>query len=341
MSDMKSTTKRIKALTLQAGFDRVGIAPAGPYPEAAHFEEWLRRGYHGEMTYLEKTPERRADVRVLRQWCKSVIVATVGYHTDHPLSLDVPDDPERGWISRYAWGRDYHAVIEKRLKGLVRSLDNELEAPGQFRYYVDHGPVLERVVARHAGLGWIGKNTLLIHPQHGSWFFLAVILTDLELEPDGLVADHCGSCTRCIDACPTDAFVQPYVLDATRCISYLTIEQKAAIEASDREEVGFHLFGCDICQDVCPWNGFATPTDDPAFQPREGLVHPRLSSLADLDEDEFRSRFSKNPVKRRKYAGLMSNVESAQSRVGEGNIPAVDSARALRTRKMSPDPTGG
>lgn len=311
MFEKEHRTEKVKSLALDAGFDRVGVAGAGPFPYAEYFSQWLSQGYHGEMHYLARDPERRSHVGNVRDWVRSVIVCAVDYHTDYPLSTEVNATSNRGWISRYAWGDDYHDVIERRLKAFVSTMEDDPEVGGQHRYYVDHGPVLEKVVAMNAGMGWMGKNTLVIDPQKGSFFFLAVILTDLELEPDGVVADHCGSCTRCLDACPTDAFPEPYVLDATRCISYLTIETKGDIPEELREGVGHHVFGCDICQDVCPWNRKATPIDDPAFLPREGLVHPSLDEFVAMDEESFRQRFRKSPVKRRKREGFQWNVRVA------------------------------
>ena len=318
MHDAAKRSNIIKTLGISTGFSRVGIAGPGPYPEASRLEEWLARGYHGDMAWLARQPERRASVQAVKEWTRSVVALALDYDTDHPRSKDVPDDPERGWISRFAWGRDYHDVIEARLRGLVQRLDAEPLTRGRYHWYVDTGPVLERIVGVHAGLGWQGKNTLLIHPRAGSFFFLAVVLTDLELEPDGPIANRCGSCTRCLDACPTRAFPEPTVLDARRCVSYLTIESKGEVPGELRAGVGRHVFGCDLCQDVCPWNRKAPVTDDPAFLPREGLVHPQLSKLAALGEQAFRERFRRSPIKRRKFGGFMSNVRNAATRRTSG-----------------------
>lgn len=312
MDTPRHVADRVRSLALREGFSRCGFASTGPFEETAHFFQWIRDGFHGEMEYLARDPERRADVTQVRDWTRSVIMLALDYHTDHPLSTEVPEEEGRGWISRYAWGRDYHAVIEKRLKRLVAGLEKDPLIPSKrFRFYVDHGPVLEKVVGHHAGLGWIGKNTLLIDPDHGSFFFLAAILTDLELPEDGPVTDHCGACTRCIDVCPTDALVEPFVLDARRCISYLTIEQSGAIPEDHREGVGRHVFGCDLCQDVCPWNAAPALSLVPEFEPREGLLHPDLKALHALDAEGFRKTFSVSPVKRRKHAGFQMNLESA------------------------------
>ena len=316
MAGSEEQTRRVKELALAAGFSRVGVAPVGPLPDGPRFLEWLRRGLHGEMDYLAREPERRLDPRGARAFGRSVIALALDYHTDHPLSTEVPVDPARGWISRYAWGRDYHYVALKRLKVLEASLNARPDTRGQHHWYVDTGPLLEKALAARAGLGWIGKNTLLIHPKAGSFSFLAFLVSTLELVPDEPLPELCGTCTRCLDACPTAAFEGPWVLDARRCISYLTIEQPGDIPRELRGGVGRHVFGCDVCQDVCPWNRKAPTSGDPDFAPREGLFHPRLVELAGLTEDDFRVLFSRSPVKRRGHEGLKMNVRSA---MGEGD----------------------
>ncbi|GMV39698.1 MAG: epoxyqueuosine reductase [Myxococcales bacterium] len=318
MCSPEARTALVKSLALEAGFSRVGIAPVGPLAAGPRFVEWLRRGYQGEMDYMEREPERRADPRGARGWARSAIALALDYHTDHPLSVDVPDDRDRGWISRYAWGRDYHYVALKRLRALESTLNAHAETRGRHHWYVDTGPLLEKPLAALAGLGWQGKNTLLIHPKAGSWFFLAFLLSDLELVPDAPMPDLCGTCTRCLDACPTAAFPEPGVLDARRCISYLTIEQEGDIPAEHRGGVGRHVFGCDICQDVCPWNRKAPTVDEPDFEPRPGMFHPRLDALLALDEEGFRDAFTRSPVKRRKAAGLRMSVASAMRRSEHG-----------------------
>jgi epoxyqueuosine reductase len=288
----------VKDSGLEVGFDDVGIAGPGPYPEMAQFDDWLDRGYHGRMGYMEKNRARRSDPSLTVPDAKSVIVVALDYNTSHPLSTEVSPDPERGWISRYAWGDDYHDVIESMLRPWCERLATQ--APSHtFRPYVDHGPVLEKVFARYAGLGWMGKHTNLIHPGRGSWFFLAVIITDLELAVDEPIPDHCGTCTACLDACPTQAFPQPYVLDARRCISYLTIELKDDVPDEFRSTLGQQVFGCDICQDVCPWNRKPEAPGRAEFEPREGAYRPNLKELETLDIDTFRERFRRSPVKRR------------------------------------------
>jgi len=298
----------VKAIGLDLGFSDVGIAPPGPFDDMNHFERWLDNGYHGEMGYLERARQRRLVPESSLAGVQNVIVAALDYNSDYPLSTEVVRDPERGWISRYAWGDDYHIVIEKMLDAWCERLKANWPE-NHFRRYVDHGPVLEKAYARYAGIGWMGKHTNIIHPERGSWFFLAVILTDLELVADTPLPDRCGSCTACLDACPTNAFVQPYVLDATRCISYLTIESKSEIPSEFHEDMEQNIFGCDICQDVCPWNKKPIATNHPAFVPRAGAFQPKLDELAQMDVETFRERFRRSPVKRRKLDGLKHNVQ--------------------------------
>ncbi|OFV92698.1 MAG: tRNA epoxyqueuosine(34) reductase QueG, partial [Acidobacteria bacterium RIFCSPLOWO2_02_FULL_61_28] len=271
------------------GFDLCGIAPASlPAHDREQYLWWLQEGFHGEMKYMER--RERQDLRLLLPSVRSVICAAMVYNSPHPLSIECHDagrgqDADRGWISRYAWGDDYHLVLQERLQRLLDELQAAVGSPFEAKIYVDTGPVLERALAQAAGLGWIAKNTCLIHPKAGSWFLVGEILTSLELEPDQPVPDLCGTCTRCIDACPTGAIVKPYVLDATRCISYFTIELKGSIPEEFRPAMGRHVFGCDICQDVCPWNRKAPVTQLLAFQPRS-----------------FRSAESPNPSRARERA---------------------------------------
>ncbi|MFQ5677021.1 MAG: tRNA epoxyqueuosine(34) reductase QueG, partial [bacterium] len=230
----------------------------------------------------------------------------------------------RGWISRYAWGDDYHDVIQKKLFELVSFIKDE--TPGEFvgRLYVDTGPVVDRVYAKYAGIGWFGKNTCIINQEKGSWFFLGEIITNLELDYDAPVPDRCGTCNRCLEACPTDAILEPYVLDSRLCISYLTIELREEIPVELREPLGNHLFGCDICQDVCPWNGKAEKTNEAAFQARTGLVNPDLREMAKLTLEEFRKLFSKSPVKRARHNGFLRNVAVAMGNSeDEGLLPLL------------------
>jgi epoxyqueuosine reductase len=306
---------RARALAREAGFDLAGVASAEAPGPLAFFPEWIARGHAGEMGYLTAQRDRRADVRAAFPWARSLVCVGVQYDTPQPYSTDV-DGKGDGWIARYAWGDDYHDVVKARLEALRTQLKAEL-GPMESRVYVDTGPIVERAYAAAAGLGAWGKNTCLLHPEHGSWFFLGEVVTDLDLEPDAPRADMCGSCTACLDACPTGALVAPYELDARRCISYLTIEVKGAIPEERRAGMGRHVFGCDICQDVCPWNQRRRETGGEAFAPREGLVAPDLEALASLDDERFRERFRGSPVKRAKRRGLLRNVCVALGNSGD------------------------
>ncbi len=313
---------QIKAAAHQAGFELAGIAPLRKHQELNDFTEWVAAGRAGEMKYLETRGEdgelKRASPETTFPWARSVIVCAINYNTAHPYSTDV-HDPQRGWISRYAWSReDYHDAVLRKLHEVETKLgeivpDTKLTT----RCYVDTGPLVERVFAKYAGVGWIGKNTCLINQKIGSWLFLGVILTSLELAPDLPAPDRCGSCTRCIDACPTDAIIAPYQLDSNRCISYLTIEKRGEIPEEIRAGIGHEVYGCDICQDVCPWNRKAPVTTTEEFQPREGLVNPALAWLAEMSEEEFREKFRGSPIKRAKRSGLRRNAVIAMGNSGE------------------------
>ncbi len=311
-----------------AGFDLAGVAAVREedFPELEAFTEWIDAGHAGEMKYLEKRAEngelRRASLRNAAPWVKSVIVCALNYNTDKPYSTNAKDRT-RGWISRYAWGtKDYHDALMPRLRQVEAAIKSATAGQGQevqVRSYVDTGPVVERVYAKYAGVGWIGKNTCIIHEKLGSWFFLGVILTSLELAADLPAADRCGSCTRCIDACPTEAIIAPGKLDARRCIAYLTIEKRGEIPEDLRGEIGQHVFGCDICQDVCPWNnksGNAPATSLSEFQPQAATFHPDLKTLAQMDIETYRKAFRGSPVKRTKYSGLRRNVAIAMGNSG-------------------------
>ncbi len=304
------TSERVKQLALEAGFDLVGVAGAEAPAHLGFFAQWVARGYAGEMGYLSGQVERRSDLRAAFPWARSVVCVGVQYDTPHAYSTEARAG--RGWISRYAWGDDYHDVLLSLLERLLGRLREELGA-FQARAYVDTGPIVERAFAAAAGLGAWGKNTCLLHPEHGSWFFLGVLVTELDLAPDTPRADLCGTCTACLDACPTGAFPAPYVLDATRCISYLTIELKGAIPEGLRTGVGTHVFGCDICQDVCPWNRRRRRHGGAAFEPRPGALGPDLGELAEtaLDPAAFAARFRRSPVKRAKRRGLLRNLAGA------------------------------
>jgi epoxyqueuosine reductase len=321
-AQISETTALVKRAAEDAGFDVCGIAPATDAPELQRFPEWIAAGHAGEMKYLEARDEqgdlKRASLARVAPWARSVIVCAINYNTAHPYSTQV-HDPSRGWISRYAWSReDYHDAALRRLRQVERSLWGGHSCPPTLttRSYVDTGPIVERVCAKYAGVGWIGKNTCLINQKKGSWLFLGVILTSLELVPDLPAPDRCGTCTRCIDACPTDAFLGPYQLDANKCIAYLTIEKRGTISEDLRAEMGHHVFGCDICQDVCPWNRKAPASAAPEFQPRPGLVNPALAWLAEMSEEDFRQTFSGSPIRRTKRSGLRRNAAIAMGNSG-------------------------
>jgi epoxyqueuosine reductase len=326
-------TNVITEAATDAGFDLVGIAPVDDAPELEYFPRWIAEGHAGEMKYLEARDEqgrlKRASLAHSAPWARSVVVCAINYNTAQPYSTEVSDDStgeKRGWISRYAWGRqDYHNSVMPRLRQVETALRNVCGSGDLItRCYVDTGPIIERVVAKYAGIGWIGKNTCLINQKKGSWLFLGVILTSLAFEPDhgfGVPApDRCGSCTRCIDACPTDALIAPYQLDSNRCIAYLTIEKRGAIPENLRSGMGRHVFGCDICQDVCPWNGKAPATNAAEFQPRPELVNPGLDWLAGIRAEEFNAAFRGSPVRRAKRAGLRRNAVIAMGNSGDRNF---------------------
>jgi epoxyqueuosine reductase len=298
-----SQTASIKEKAKELGFQICGIAPVGPSPEALFYPQWLDQGYAGQMGYLTRQKEARLNPASILADARSVVVCAVNYNTDRPLTTW---DRTRAWVSRYAWGRDYHDTLQHRLAELAQWIQTHLG--GDVRAYVDTGPLLERVFAKYAGVGWFGKNTCIIHEKIGSWLFLGCILTNVELEPDTPVPDRCGTCTRCIDACPTHAIIEPYVLDSRRCISYLTIELRGDIPEELRDGVGHHLFGCDICQDVCPWNRRAPKTDRAEFQPKAGLFWPEVERLLDLQEDEWRVMIQGTAMKRARVKGLLRNL---------------------------------
>jgi epoxyqueuosine reductase len=318
--------------TQALGFSLCGVAPLECFPEHAEFETWLERGCGGAMGYLAN-PKRRNPAQVL-VGARSVIVCALNYNTAHPYSGEAAATEKgggpRGWISRYAWGRDYHEVLWERLNALAEALKERFPEPHESRAYADTGPIAERLFAKYAGLGWLGKNTLLLNAEMGSWFFLGVILTTLELSPslarhEMPPADLCGKCRQCLDACPTGALVEPHVMDARRCISYLTIELRGSVPEEFREAIGNNVYGCDICQDVCPHNRQAPLTMVPDFEPREfslgeSLLQPRLEWLASLSEDEFREEFRGSAMKRTKWRGLVRNacIALGNSKVRQG-----------------------
>jgi epoxyqueuosine reductase len=301
---------QIKAKARSLGFDLCGIAPATDHPELKFFREWLDRGYGGTMTYLHRSARKRADARRVVPSAQSVIVTGTLYNTDRPYSTEIADRG-RAQIARYAWGDDYHDVIGARMESLLTWMRSEIPEPFEARAYVDTGPVQERVYAQHAGIGWIGKNSCVINPEIGSWIFLATIICSLPLEVDAPALDQCGSCTLCIEACPTQAIVAPGVLDSTRCISYLTIELKGNMPAERHGGIGSHVYGCDVCQEVCPWNAAAPQSADPAWQPRAAWDRVDLLTLARRTDEDLLAALQGSPMDRARVRGLRRNIAVA------------------------------
>jgi epoxyqueuosine reductase len=344
-------TAWVMAQARALGMDLCGVAPAEDFPELEQVGEWLTRGYAGEMRYLHDA--RRRSPAAALDGARSIVVCALNYNTTQPYSMEQAPESARGWISRYAWGDDYHEVLGEKLEKLHAAMCQQFGNGFAARAYVDTGPVAERVAAKYAGLGWLAKNTCLINEQLGSWLFLGVILTTLELAPslardEAPPPDLCGNCRLCIDACPTEAIVEPYVLDARRCISYLTIELRGSIPEEFRAPMGRMVFGCDICQDVCPWNRKAPATSELRFQPREtenrkaknenrtedsrgSLFAPELEWLAALSEAEFRKVFRGSAVKRTKWRGLLRNACIAL-----GNAAARTDCDASWRRRVLP-----
>ena len=326
---MLALTQQIHARANDLGFELVGITPAAQSETIARYRQWIENGYAGKMGYLERHLPLKVDVRQLLAEAKSVISLAMNYYTlDPPKAL--ADDLAHGQISRYAWGDDYHDVIRQRLSELVDFIKKTAETELKTRVCVDTAPIIEREYAQKAGIGWIGKNTNLIHWRSGSWYFLAEVLINIDLESDTApLRGSCGTCTRCIEACPTDAIIEPNLLDSRLCISYLTIELKERIPKALRPKIGNLIFGCDICQEVCPWNSKAVPTDEPAFQPRDGNLTPKLLSLIGMTQQEFSRRFKGSPIKRTKRRGFLRNVLVAIGNWGEPRaVPALKDALA-------------
>jgi len=300
------TSDSIKQHAHALGFDLCGIAPAGAFPELKFLREWIDRGYAGTMGYLSRTADRRADVRKVMPSARSVIMTGTIYNLDRPYSTQ-ETDADCAKVARYAWADDYHEVLGRRLQALTRWMHEQQVEPFETREYVDTGPVQERVYAQYAGLGWIGKNTCLINPRAGSWVLLAEILCSLPLAPDEPGLDQCGTCTLCLEACPTQAFVEPRVLDATKCISYLTIEYRGRLADDQRAAIGNHAFGCDICQEVCPWN--AVPAHANQHWPsRLRLADLRTSELSGLSDAEVAELIEGTPIMRAGVKGLRRNM---------------------------------
>ena len=340
MIPIKDLRERINTKAQQLGFILAGVTTPEPPPHYSTFETWLKQARHGVMGYLatERSRTRRADPRQIMPECKSILVLATPYSSPlHPpiSARQIHDANEKlstemrgregGQIASYAWGADYHDVLPARMKELVQFIEAHVGYPVKSRWYTDTGPILERDLAQRAGIGWIGKNTCLINPKHGSYFLLSEILLDLALEPDPpFVTDHCGTCRRCIEACPTDCILPDRTLDATRCISYLTIELKDDIPIDLRDKIGNWVFGCDVCQVVCPWNRFAGE-GDAAFGEQDP-VHS-LSEELSITPQEFNERFKGSPVKRAKRRGFLRNVAVALGNTGERHeLPVLQRA---------------
>ena len=322
-------TQRIKEKALDLGFDRVGIAPVEDVPDEKLLT-WLKRDYHGEMQYMARGVDKRLDPSLILEGARTVLSVALNYHHSYTLPYH---DPASGVVSRYASGDDYHEVLGHKLKALMQAIE-ELCPGAAGRIYVDTGPVMDKHWAARSGIGWIGKNANLIAGKKlGSWFFIGEILLNRELDPDAPGRDHCGSCRRCLDECQTEAIVEPYVVDSRRCISYLTIEVKQDIPEELRHGNGNLIFGCDICQDVCPWNRRVAESREPSFAPREALRRPLLKELAGLSENDFQSLFRKSPVKRAGWRGLMRNTAVAM-----GNSRSEEFVPELIQLLNGPDP---
>lgn len=305
MNSIEKNTAIIKQKAKELGFFFCGISKADFLEEdARHLEAYLKNNYQGNMSYLENHYDKRLDPRLLVDNAKSVVSLLMNYSPEESQSEESPVK-----ISKYAYGEDYHFIIKDKLKEFFQFIQDEIGEVGG-RVFVDSAPVLDKAWAKKSGLGWVGKNANLIHPKHGSFFFIAELILDLDLTPDGPIKDYCGTCTKCIDACPTGAIVEPYKVDGSKCISYLTIELKDEILPSEfKGKMENWAFGCDICQDVCPWNRFSTPHSITKFNPHENLLKMNKSDWEDLTEEVFREIFRKSAVKRTKYKGLKRNVD--------------------------------
>ena len=325
---MTSPEAQVKHWAAEAGFDDCRFAKAGTASHAKEFLNWIEHGKHGEMAWLERNPHRRCDPREVLPGCRTVICLALNYF---PGKNPFPENHPGGYrIARYAWNNDYHDLIEKNL----RELDQKLQTlGGTQKFYVDTGPVLERDFASDAGLGWNGKSTMQIHRRLGTWFFLADILTTLDFTPDAPIRDHCGSCTRCMTACPTQAITAPRQLDARRCVSYLTIEHKGPIPHEFRRAIGNRIYGCDDCLQACPWNRFASTSREASFHARESVFSMEMRDFLSLTDESFRALFAKSPIKRIKRPAFLRNVC-----VALGNTGTTNDLPALRQAALDPHP---
>jgi epoxyqueuosine reductase len=316
LSTSMTDRQKIETEAKRQGFDLFAVAEAAVLgPEGERLDEWLRRGYQATMGWMERTAAKRKDPGLLLRDARSVIVVAMNYY------VPVAHGTAAGKVSRYAWGEDYHTTMEVRLRALLQWLEEHFEGC-QGICSVDAGPVMDKVWAQRAGMGWIGKHSNVITRTHGSWVFLGEILTTLQLQPDAPAVDHCGTCTLCIEACPTDAIVEPYVVDGGKCISYLTIEHRGPIE-EERQKLDGWIFGCDICQDVCPWNHrFSRATEEPAYKPRPGFVTPELKTWRALTPEQFREKFQGSAIRRAKQEGLQRNIDIVLRADSGEHIPA-------------------
>ena len=331
--DYTQLAKQIKQWARELGFQQVGIADTQLAEHEAHLERWLANGYHGSMEWMASHGRKRSRPEELLPGTIRVISVRMDYLPGDVHQTSLLAQPDKAYIARYALGRDYHKVIRKRLAELAKKIETAVTAHTQQRPFVDSAPVLERALAEKAGLGWIGKNTMLINNKAGSWFFLGELFTNLPLPDENEISgNHCGSCRACLDICPTQAFVGPYELDARRCISYLTIENKGAIPEQFRKPMGNRIFGCDDCQLICPWNKFAKATCEADFKPRHQLDYPDLVALFNWSEDEFERNTEGSPIRRIGYVGWLRNIS-----VALGNAPTSAAViDALQSRLQYP-----
>lgn len=306
--DRIEQTRLVKKLAAAVGFDRCGIAPAGPVPRADYVRQWLAAGRAGSMAYLHRNVEKRLDPSKLLPGAQSVIMVALSYHQQEPPR---PSDEPRGRVAMYAWGDDYHKVVKNKLHALTDGLHEQIDNDFDTKFCVDTVPLLERELASLAGIGWIGKNTLVLNEKDGSYFFLGGVVTTLELAFDEPALDHCGRCTACLDACPADAFPEPYEMDASRCISYLTIEHRGDIDPKLHEAMGDWVFGCDVCQQVCPHNREAPTTREPRFAMREPWPYPRLSDMLKWSDADYGGAVSGSAIKRATHEMLQRNARIA------------------------------
>jgi epoxyqueuosine reductase len=322
MANISALSACIREEALKLGFFKMGISSARPLSDEGHFTDWLKCGLHGEMRYLERQAIKRRDPGLVLSNVRSILVFALNYYSGYELN----DAPLKGKISRYAWGDDYHSIVKNRLEKLLEFI-RSCEPLARGLCYVDTGPVMEKIWGAQSALGWMGKHTNLITRDCGSWYFIGIILLDIELEYDSKEKDFCGSCRRCLRACPTGAIVHPYVLDARRCISYLTIELRGPIPRHLRPSIGNRIYGCDDCQEVCPWNRFAIRTPEKGFYPREGNWLPDLVPLVRISAREFKNRFENSPILRAARDGFVRNVVIALGNSGkEDAVPAIEEA---------------